>query len=132
MLLFSVFRSFISNASRESSCCCHLMNFLMSFSSRHFSWNQKCPTQPMASFFFSRPHTERSNFHKISIGLPILLKSKLGCFQRVPPLGNIVFEAFSVTICGNFSFWGIQKSIAFARSTYDRQNYDNQVFRPSE
>ena len=131
MLLFSVFRSFISNASRESSCCCHLMNFLMSFSSRHFWWNQKCPTQPM-TFFFSRPHTERSNFHKISIGLPFLLKSKLGCFQRVPPLGNIVFEAFSVTICGNFSFWGIQKSIAFARSTYDRQNYDNQVFRPSE
>ena len=33
--------------------------------------------------------------------------------------------------CGNFSFWRLRKPIAFARSTYARQNYVNHVFRPS-
>ena len=38
----------------------------------------------------------------------------------------------SVELRGSFSFWCVQKLIAFVRSTYDRQNYVNDVFRPSE
>ena len=34
--------------------------------------------------------------------------------------------------CGNFSFWRPRKPIAFARSTNDKQNYPNYVFRPPE
>ena len=30
-----------------------------------------------------------------------------------------------LTFCGNFSFWRPRKPIAFARSTYDKQNYPN-------
>ena len=37
----------------------------------------------------------------------------------------------STTWCGNFGFRRLRKPIAFARSTYARQNYVNHVFRPS-
>ena len=44
-----------------------------------------------------RPHTEKSTFYRISQGLPFLLESNIGCFQRVPSLGTIVYKAFFVT-----------------------------------
>ena len=36
-----------------------------------------------------RPHTERSTFYRISLALPTLLESNLGCFQRIPPLATM-------------------------------------------
>ena len=51
----------------------------------------------MTLYFSSDHRPERSTFCRISIGAPILLESTLGCFQRVPLLSAIVFEAFFVT-----------------------------------
>ena len=48
---------------------------------------------------------------------------KLACMKR-NKTGNV--------FCGKFSFWRLQKFIAFARSTYDRLNCVNHVFRPPE
>ena len=47
---------------------------------------------------------EKSTFYRISIGLSILLESKLGCIQRVPLLGTILFDAFLVTRQHRFGF----------------------------
>ena len=44
-----------------------------------------------------RPHTERSTFYRIYIGLPILLESNFGVFRKVAPLATRAFRAFVVT-----------------------------------
>ena len=44
-----------------------------------------------------RPHTGRSPFYKIFLGLPTLLASNLRCFERASPLATIVFKSFVVT-----------------------------------
>ena len=43
------------------------------------------------------PSSERSTFYTICLGFPTLLKSNLGCFQRVPLSATIVFKDFVVT-----------------------------------
>ena len=44
-----------------------------------------------------RPRAERSTFYRNSLGLPTLLESNLGCFQRVLLLTAIVLKSFVAT-----------------------------------
>ena len=43
---------------------------------------------------------------------------------------RISLSLIKIKYCKNFSFWGLQNSLAFARSTYAKQNYVDHVFRP--
>ena len=55
-----------------------------------------CPTLTV-TFLQTTDLTLKGPFYRTSLDLPTLLESNLGCFQRVPPLVTIVFEAFVVT-----------------------------------
>ena len=62
---------------------------------------QNLEKKPNTDYDFLRPlyldGKEKSTFYRNSFDLPTLLKSNLGCFQRVPLTGTIVLKTFFVT-----------------------------------